>query len=149
MNFRETISRSSKGSALKALEGEGEAEKCIDELMDAVDSYIPTPVRDVEKPFFDAGGRYLHDSGSGNGGHGANRAGQGEGERGRGGSGIRDTLKTVVTGVEMFKKLLDEGRRATRGLLLREGSGRTSGVDRSSPSPSITPHTKFKQKAIS
>src|SRR5882762_9212783 len=40
-----------KGSALKALEGEGEAEKCIDELMDAVDSYIPTPVRDVEKPF--------------------------------------------------------------------------------------------------
>src|SRR5206468_11591916 len=40
-----------KGSALKALEGEGEAEKCIDELMESVDSYIPTPERDVEKPF--------------------------------------------------------------------------------------------------
>ncbi len=59
-----------KGSALKALEGDAAWEKTIDELMEAVDAYIPTPAARYREAVFDAGGRHLHDSGPRNGGHG-------------------------------------------------------------------------------
>jgi elongation factor Tu len=121
-----------RGSALKALEGDPEWEKTVDELMAAVDSYIPTPERDIEKPFLMPV------------------------ERGKVKVneqveivGIRPTTKTVVTGVEMFKKLLDEGVAGDNvGLLLRgvERKDIERGQVISKPG-SITPHTKFKAEA--
>jgi elongation factor Tu len=138
-----------RGSALNALNGEPEGEKQVDELMAAVDSYIPTPAREVEKPFLMPVEDIFSISGRGT-------VATGRVERGIvkvGESveivGIRDTRSTVVTGVEMFKKLLDEGRAGDNvGLLLR-------GVDRKeiergqviAKPGSIKPHTKFKAEA--
>ena len=108
-----------KCSALKALEGDEQWEKTVLELMDAVDRYIPPGARHREA-VFDAGGRHLHDQGPGHGGHGTSGAGQGEGDESVEIVGIRPTRTTVVTGVEMFKKLLDEGAAGDNvGLLLR------------------------------
>src|SRR5499426_2557627 len=138
-----------RGSALNALNGDPEGEKKVDELMAAVDSYIPTPARQVDKPFLMPVEDIFSISGRGT-------VATGRIERGmvKVGEtveivGIRDTRSTVVTGVEMSKKLLDEGRAGDNvGLLLR-------GVDRkeiergqviAKPS-SITPHTKFKAEA--
>ncbi len=134
-----------RGSALKALEGDGDAADSIVELMDAVDSYIEQPVRDTEKPFqmpiedvFSITGRGTVVTG---------RVEQGtldintEVEI----VGIRPTSKTTVTGVEMFRKLLDSAVAGDNvGLLLR-------GVDKDDVERgqvvclpgSITPHTKF------
>src|SRR5213593_4688243 len=109
-----------KGSALKALEGDEEAKQAILELADALDTYIPEPERDLDKPFL----MPIEDifSITGRGTVATGRIEQGivntsdEVEI----VGIKDTTKTVVTGVEMFRKILDEGRAGDNiGALLR------------------------------
>ena len=108
-----------RGSALNALNGEAAGEGQIDELMEAVDSYIPTPQREIDKPFLMPVEDVFSISGRGT-------VATGRVERGivKVGEtveivGIKDTRTTVVTGVEMFKKLLDEGRAGDNvGLLL-------------------------------
>jgi elongation factor Tu len=140
-----------RGSALKAMESTSTeptaAEyKCIAELMDAVDSYVPTPERPVDKPFLMPIEDVFTISGRGT-------VVTGRVERGivKVGEeveivGLRETRKTVVTGVEMFRKLLDEGRAGDNvGALLR-GIGKEDverGMVLAKPG-SITPHTKFK-----
>jgi elongation factor Tu len=138
-----------KGSALKALEtddSDSEEAKCVFELMDAIDSYIPEPERDVDKPFLMPIEDVFSISGRGT-------VVTGRVERGiiHVGDdveivGIRPTLKTVCTGVEMFRKLLDEGRAGDNiGVLLR-GTKRDE-VERGQVVAipgTITPHTKFK-----
>jgi len=138
-----------KGSALGALNGEEKWEKTVEELMAAVDTYIPTPVRDVEKPFLMPVEDIFTIQGRGT-------VATGRVERGRVKVneqveivGIRDTRTTVVTGVEMFKKLLDEGTAGDNvGLLLRgvERKDIERGQVIAKPG-SITPHTKFKAEA--
>src|ERR1700682_3134454 len=138
-----------KGSALKALEGDGESEKQIDELMESVDSYIPTPERDVEKPFLMPVEDIFTIQGRGTVATG--RVERGKVKVNETGEivGIKDTRSTVVTGVEMFKKLLDEGTAGDNvGLLLRgvERKDIERGQVIAKPG-SITPHTKFKAEA--
>jgi elongation factor Tu len=138
-----------KGSALKALEGDGESEKQIDELMDSVDNYIPTPVRDVEKPFLMPVEDIFTIQGRGTVATGRIERGKVKVNEQVEIVGIRDTRTTVVTGVEMFKKLLDEGTAGDNvGLLLRgvERKDIERGQVISKPG-SITPHTKFKAEA--
>jgi elongation factor Tu len=133
-------------SALKAMEGDAESEKDVLELMRHVDSYIPMPQRAVEKDFL----MPIEDifSISGRGTVVTGRIEQGEIKVGDDVEivGIRETMKRVVTGVEMFKKLLDSGQAGDNvGLLLR-GTERTD-VERGqvvAKPGSITPHTKFK-----
>ncbi len=134
-----------RGSALRALEGdEGEVAN-IDELMDAVDTYIPEPTRDVDKPFL----MPIEDvfSITGRGTVVTGRVEQGQLNTGTEVEivGIRDTQKTTVTGVEMFRKLLDFAQAGDNvGLLLR-------GIDKDAVERgqvictpgSITPHTHF------
>jgi elongation factor Tu len=140
-----------RGSALESLEkGTGEkddpASKCVFELMEAVDSYIPLPERDIDKPFL----MPVEDifSISGRGTVVTGRVDRGKVKVGEEVEivGIRDTMKRVVTGVEMFKKLLDQGQAGDNvGLLLR-GTERKD-VERGqvvAAVGSITPHTKFK-----
>jgi len=138
-----------RGSALKALESDdanSPEAKCVFELMDAVDSYIPEPQRDLDKPFLMPVGDVFSISGRGT-------VVTGRVDRGivRTGDeveiiGIRPTFKTVCTGVEMFRKTLDEGRAGDDiGVLLR-GTKREE-VERGqvvAKPGSITPHTKFK-----
>ena len=136
------------GSALKAMEamGEGSDVDCIQELMDAIDSYIPQPERDIDRPFL----MPVEDVFS--------ITGRGTVATGRIESGIvkvgdqaeivgmdRDR-KTVVTGVEMFRKLLDQGQAGDNAGLLLRGVGKTEiqrGQVLARPG-SITPHTHFK-----
>jgi elongation factor Tu len=133
-------------SALKALEGDAEAEKDVVELMKQVDGYVPMPQRAVDKAFL----MPIEDifSISGRGTVVTGRIEQGQVKVGEDVEivGIRDTMKKVVTGVEMFKKLLDSGQAGDNvGLLLR-GTERTD-VERGqvvAKPGSITPHTKFK-----
>ncbi len=140
-----------KGSALKALEAEGDNEwtQKIVELMDAIDEYIPVPKRDVDKPFLMPVEDVFSISGRGT-------VATGRVERGivKVGEevelvGILPTSKTVVTGVEMFRKLLDEGQAGDNiGVLLR-GKKREEierGMVLAKPG-SITPHKKFKVEA--
>jgi len=135
-----------KMSALKAMEGDEEAQKAIVELMDAVDEYIPIPQRPIEKTFL----MPIEDvfSISGRGTVVTGRVEQGKVKVGEEVEivGIRPTQKKVVTGVEMFKKLLDEGMAGDNiGVLLR-GTERTD-VERGqvvAKPGSITPHTKYK-----
>jgi elongation factor Tu len=143
-----------KGSALKVVESsstdmKAEEYKCIWELMDAVDSYIPTPERPIDKPFLMPIEDVFSISGRGT-------VVTGRVERGivKVGEeieivGLGATRKTVVTGVEMFRKLLDEGRAGDNiGALLR-GIGKDD-VERGqvlAKPGSITPHTKFKAEA--
>ena len=109
-----------RGSALKALEGDEKWEKGIDELMAAVDSYIPTPVRDVEKPFLMPVEDIFTIQGRGTVATGRVERGKVKVNEAVEIVGIRDTRQTVCTGVEMFKKLLDEGTAGDNvGLLLR------------------------------
>ena len=138
-----------KGSALKALEGDPEWEKTVDELMDAVDSYIPTPERDIEKPFLMPVEDIFTIQGRGTVATGRVERGKVKVNETVEIVGIRPTTKTVVTGVEMFKKLLDEGTAGDNvGLLLRgvERKDIERGQVISKPG-SITPHTKFKAEA--
>jgi elongation factor Tu len=133
-------------SALKAMEGDAEAEKDVLELMKHVDEYIPMPQRAVDKSFL----MPIEDifSISGRGTVVTGRIEQGEVKVGDDVEivGIRETMKRVVTGVEMFKKLLDSGQAGDNvGLLLR-GTERTE-VERGqvvAKPGSITPHTRFK-----
>jgi elongation factor Tu len=134
------------GSALKALEGDAEYEAKILELAEALDTYIPEPVRDLDKPFL----MPVEDvfSITGRGTVATGRVEQGIIKTGETVEivGIRPTTSTVVTGVEMFKKILDEGRAGDNvGCLLR-GTKRDE-IERGQvlcKPGSITPHTKFK-----
>ncbi len=140
-----------KGSALQALQNPEDPvkSKCIWDLMEAIDKYIPTPKRDIEKPFMMAIEDVFSISGRGT-------VVTGRIERGivKVGDeieivGIKPTQKTVVTGVEMFRKLLDQGQAGDNvGILLR-GTKREE-VERGqvlAKSGAITPHTKFKAEA--
>jgi elongation factor Tu len=140
-----------KGSALKALEGDkGElGELAINALMDAVDSYIPQPERAIDKPFLMPVEDVFSISGRGT-------VATGRVERGiiKVGEeveivGMKATAKTTVTGVEMFRKLLDEGRAGDNiGALLR--GVKREDIERGqvlAKPGSITPHTKFKAEA--
>jgi len=138
-----------KGSALAAMESEGkndEACKCIDELMVAVDEYFPLPQRDVDKPFLMPVEDVFSIKGRGT-------VGTGRVERGKIHTGeeieivglSKETRKTVVTGVEMFNKTLDEGQAGDNiGVLLRgvEKKELERGQVVAAPG-SITPHTRF------
>jgi elongation factor Tu len=138
-----------KGSALKALEGDPVWEKTVEELMEAVDSYIPTPVRDVEKPFLMPVEDIFTIQGRGTVATGRVERGKVKVNETVEIVGIKDTRSTVVTGVEMFKKLLDEGTAGDNvGLLLRgvERKDIERGQVIAKPG-SITPHTKFKAEA--
>ncbi|MDQ2974029.1 MAG: elongation factor Tu, partial [Acidobacteriota bacterium] len=138
-----------KGSALKALEGDPTWEKTVEELMDAVDSYIPTPARDVEKPFLMPVEDIFTIQGRGTVATGRVERGKVKVNETVEIVGIKDTRSTVVTGVEMFKKLLDEGTAGDNvGLLLRgvERKDIERGQVIAKPG-SITPHTKFKAEA--
>jgi elongation factor Tu len=141
-----------QGSALKALEsGEWDAEetKCIHELMNAIDSYIPTPERDVDKPFLMPVEDVFSITGRGTVGTGRVERGKVKvGEKVER-IGIKETRETVVTGVEMFRKLLDYAEAGDNiGLLLRgmEKTELERGMVLAAPG-SVTPHTKFKGKA--
>jgi elongation factor Tu len=138
-----------KGSALKALEGDPEWEKTVEELMDAVDSYIPTPERDVEKPFLMPVEDIFTIQGRGTVATGRIERGTIKVNESVEVVGIKATRTTVVTGVEMFKKLLDSGMAGDNvGLLLRgvERKDIERGQVIAKPG-SITPHTKFKAEA--
>jgi elongation factor Tu len=137
------------GSALKALESDdnnSEEAKCIFELMDAIDAYIPEPVRDLDKSFL----MPIEDvfSISGRGTVVTGRVERGIVKMGEEIEivGMKETMKTVCTGVEMFRKILDEGRAGDNiGVLLR-GTKREE-VERGqvlAHPKTITPHTKFK-----
>jgi len=138
-----------RGSALGALNGEEKWEKTIDQLMAKVDEYIPLPVREIDKPFAMPIEDIFSISGRGT-------VVTGRVERGRlkvGEEmeivGFRPTVKRVVTGIEMFRKLLDEGMAGDNvGLLLRgtEKEEVERGQVVAKPG-SITPHTKFKAEA--
>ena len=138
-----------KGSALKALEGDPEAEKSILELIEALDTYVPEPVREMDKPFlmpvedvFSIKGRGTVVTG---------RIERGTVKIGEAVEivGIRDTQKTTVTGVEMFRKQLDYGQAGDNVGLLVRGLERTD-VERGQvmvKPGSITPHTEFECEA--
>ncbi len=138
-----------RGSALKAMEGDEKSQASIEELMAAVDEYIPVPERAVDKPFsmpvediFSISGRGTVVTG---------RIDRGEIKVGTEIEivGIRPTMKRVVTGVEMFKKLLDSGQAGDNvGLLLR-GTDKDD-VERGqvlAAPGAITPHTQFKAES--
>jgi elongation factor Tu len=138
-----------RGSALKALEsGDPESEwgSKITELMDAVDSYIPQPERDIDKPFIMPVEDVFSITGRGTVATGRIEAGVVKVGEEVSLVGMGEDRKTVVTGVEMFRKLLDEGQAGDNvGLLLR-GVGKDEiqrGQVLAKPG-SITPHTKFK-----
>jgi elongation factor Tu len=138
-----------KGSALGALNGEARWEATVDELMAAVDSYIPTPERDVEKPFLMPVEDIFTIQGRGTVATGRVERGRVKGNEQVEIVGIRDTRQTVCTGVEMFKKLLDEGVAGDNvGLLLRGVERRDIERGQVIAKPgSITPHTKFRAEA--
>jgi elongation factor Tu len=138
-----------RGSALKALEGDPEWEKTVDELMAAVDSYIPTPQRDTEKPFLMPVEDIFTIQGRGTVATGRIERGTVKINEQVEIIGIRDTRTTVVTGVEMFKKLLDSGVAGDNvGLLLRGVERRDVERGQVIAKPgSITPHTKFRAEA--
>src|SRR4030066_308770 len=134
-----------RGSALKALQGDAEAVKAIEELMKAVDEFVPEPTRDIDKPFM----MQIEDV--------FTIQGRGTVVTGRVAKGVlkvndeveivglKETKKTVVTGIEMFRKSLDEARAGDNvGLLLRgiEKKDVQRGQVIAKPG-SITPHTEF------
>ena len=138
-----------QGSALKALEagGEGPEAECIQELMDAIASYIPEPERDIDKPFLMPVEDVFSITGRG-------PVATGRLERGVVNQGEEvelvgmtdESRKTVVTGVEMFRKLLDQGQAGDNAGLLLRGVGKDE-IERGqvlAKPGSITPHTKFK-----
>jgi elongation factor Tu len=133
-------------SALGALNGDEKWEKAIDDLMDQVDQYIPLPERAIDKPFIMPIEDIFSIQGRGTVVTGRIEKGQCKVGEEMEIVGFRDTRKTVVTGVEMFKKLLDEGRAGDNvGLLLRgiEKTDVERGQVLAKPG-SIKPHRKFK-----
>ena len=135
-----------RGSALKALEGDPAWEGKIDELMEAVDSWIPTPVHQLDKPFLMAVEDVMTISGRGTVATGRVERGQAHLNDEVEIVGIKETRKTVLTGLEMFHKQLDVAQAGDNiGALLR-GVARTEivrGQVLAKPG-SVTPHTKFK-----
>ena len=135
-----------RGSALKALEGDPKYVGAIEELMDAVDSWIPDPERDVDKPFLMAVEDVMTISGRGTVATGRVERGQAHLNDEVEIVGIKETRKTVLTGLEMFHKQLDVAQAGDNiGALLR-GVARTEivrGQVLAKPG-SVTPHTKFK-----
>ncbi len=138
-----------QGSALKALEGDPKWEATVDALMEAADAYIPEPVRETDKPFLMPVEDIFTIQGRGTVATGKIERGIIKVNEAVEIVGIKDTMNSVCTGVEMFKKLLDEGMAGDNvGLLLR-------GVDRKdiergqviAKPGTITPHTKFKAEA--
>jgi elongation factor Tu len=138
-----------QGSALKALEGDAAWEAKIDELMQTVDDFIPTPARETDKPFLMPVEDIFTIQGRGTVATGRIERGVINVNEPVEIVGIKDTRNSVVTGVEMFKKLLDSGMAGDNvGLLLR-------GVERKeiergqviAKPGTITPHTKFKAEA--
>ena len=135
-----------KGSALKALEGDADAVKAIHDLMDAVDNYIDTPERDTDKPFLMSIEDVFTISGRGT-------VVTGRVERGKLNLndeveivGLRETRKTVVTGIEMFRKSLDYAESGDNAGVLLRGISRED-VERGqvlAKPGSVTPHHKFK-----
>jgi elongation factor Tu len=137
-----------RGSALKAYEGDAEAQKQIIELMNKVDEYIPTPIREVDKPFLMPVEDVFSIKGRGT-------VVTGRVERGKLNVndeieivGLRDTQKTVVTGLEMFRKILDDAQAGDNvGALLRgiEKDQVERGQVLAKPG-TITPHTEFESE---
>lgn len=137
-----------RGSALKAMKNpeDAEATKCIFELVKAVDEFIPTPKREIDKPFLLPIEDVFSITGRGTVGTGRVERGQIKVGEAIEIVGIKDTKKSVVTGVEMFRKLLDSGQAGDNvGILLRgiEKKDLERGQVVAAPG-SITPHTKFK-----
>ena len=138
-----------RGSSLKALEGDAEYEKKIEELMQAVDDYVPTPVRELEKPFLMPVEDVFSIKGRGTVVTGRIERGQVKVNEAVEIVGMKATANSVVTGVEMFKKQLDEGQAGDNvGLLLRgvEKDDVERGQVIAKPG-SITPHTEFEAEA--
>jgi len=134
-----------KGSALQALEGKPDGERAVNELMDAVDSYIPTPAREIDKPFLMSVEDVFSIAGRGTVATGRIETGIIKVGEEIEVVGLRATQKTTCTGVEMFKKLLDQGQAGDNvGLLLR-GLKRED-VERGqvlAKPGTITPHVRF------
>ncbi|HZE87511.1 MAG TPA: elongation factor Tu [Methylomirabilota bacterium] len=138
-----------RGSSLKALEGDAVYEKKIEELMDAVDKYIPTPVRPLDKPFLMPVEDVFSIKGRGTVVTGRIERGVVKVNEAVSVIGLDKNKESVVTGVEMFKKQLDEGQAGDNvGLLLRglEKSDVERGQVIAKPG-SITPHTEFEAEA--
>jgi len=135
-----------RGSALKALENpKGEESKCIQELLDALDNYIPEPVRDTDKPFLMPIEDVFSIEGRGTVVTGRIERGIIKLNEEVEIVGIKPTQKTVITGIEMFNKSLDEGRAGDNAGLLLRGTKKEE-VERGqvvSKPGSITPHTEF------
>lgn len=135
-----------RGSALKALEGDADAEKAIMDLMDAVDTWIENPIRDIDKPFLMPIEDVFTITGRGT-------VVTGRVERGKVKLndeveivGIKPTKKSVVTGIEMFRKQLDDAEAGDNAGILLRGIARED-VERGqvlAKPASVTPHTKFK-----
>src|SRR6202047_285420 len=135
-----------KGSALQALNGDAKWEKTIDELMEAVDKNVPLPVRDIDKPFAMPIEDIFSISGRGTVVTGRVERGKVKVSEEVEIVGFGETRKTVVTGVEMFKKQLAEGLAGDNAGLLLRGIAKED-VERGmvlAKGGSITPHTKFK-----
>ena len=134
-----------RGASLPALQGDAKWEESIGKLMEALDSYIPEPVRDIDKPFLMAIEDVFSIKGRGTVATGRIERGQIKVGEEVQIIGFRETKKTVVTGVEMFRKLLDSGQAGDNvGCLLRgvEKDEIERGQVLAKPG-SITPHTKF------
>jgi elongation factor Tu len=134
-----------RGSALKALEGDAEGEKAIHELMDAIDAWIPEPTRDIDKPFMMPIEDVFSIKGRGTVATGRITRGVVKVNEEVEIVGIKKTTKTVVTGVEMFRKMLDQGQAGDNvGVLLRgvEREDIERGQVLAKPG-SVTPHTEF------
>ena len=135
-----------RGSALKALEGDPEYEKAILELMDAVDNWIETPARDTDKPFLMPIEDVFTITGRGTVVTGRVERGQLKLNDEVEIVGLKDTQKTVVTGIEMFRKSLDYAESGDNAGVLLRGISRED-VERGqvlAKPGSVTPHTKFK-----
>jgi elongation factor Tu len=134
-----------RGSALKALEGDEKYVAAIDELMDALDNYIPDPVRDIDKPFLMPVEDVFSIKGRGTVATGAIARGAVKLNDEVEIVGIKPTRKTVVTGIEMFKKQLDQGQAGDNAGVLLRGIEKTDierGMVLAKPG-TITPHTEF------
>lgn len=138
-----------KGSALKALEGDAEGEKSVKELLDALDSYIPEPKREVDKTFLMPIEDVFSIKGRGTVATGRVERGAVKVNEEIEIVGIRPTKKTVVTGVEMFKKSLDQAQAGDNAGVLLRGIEKTD-IERGqvlAKPGTITPHTEFESTA--
>ncbi|MDP4009846.1 MAG: elongation factor Tu [Candidatus Shapirobacteria bacterium] len=139
-----------RGSALKALNGDADGVESIKKLMDALDNYIPEPVRELDKPFLMPIEDVFSIKGRGTVATGRIEKGIVKVNDEIEIVGLRDTKKAVVTGVEMFHKILDQGQAGDNvGLLLR--GVEKEDIERGqilSKAASITPHTEFKAEVL-